>query len=323
MTLSPRRALAIVQPLFVVLAFVLLGFVLQRQWDVLRTHPWQIRPRWLLASALMIGGGWLVEIRMWQRLLFLFAGHLDYAAALRIWFPSAIVRYIPGNVWQPLSLTVLGQQRGVRPEATIASLSLFFVIHLLAVGPIAAAYLATWGRTSAFAYWLGGFSPWWAVVVGVPVVAMVVWPDALVAGANRLLSKAGRPPLVVALTAAQLLATLGLSFVAWACFAGGFAALAAAVMPRLSSGMLTVLPHLVAAYPIAFFVGFVSLLTPSGLLVRDGMLFLLLAPVIGKENSLIVSIAMRVWEIALDALATVAAIGIPGVATRFIQRKSG
>jgi hypothetical protein len=45
---SLRIGLVSAQPLFVVLAFVLLGVLLRNQWDMLRTYDWQFRPGWLL-----------------------------------------------------------------------------------------------------------------------------------------------------------------------------------------------------------------------------------------------------------------------------------
>jgi glycosyltransferase 2 family protein len=308
---SPRRGLVIAQPLFVVLAFVLVGLLLRGQWTVLRTYEWQIRPQWLLVSAVCIVTGWLIEIRMWQRLLALLGGRLNYRSAIRIWFTSTIVRYIPGNIWQPLSLTMLGRERGIRPEATVASLSLFQLIHLMGAGPIAAIYLSTSGSTSGLSYWMGTLSPWWSLVVAFPVVFFLVRPRSMLAIANAILSKAGREPLSFALSTRQLLRVLATSCGAWIFFAAGFTALAAAVVPNLNMSSDGALPHLLAAYPIAFVVGFVSLLTPGGLLVREGMLFLLLAPVVGKEGALVIAVAMRVWEVGLDAVAAAIAIVVP------------
>src|SRR5436190_16966421 len=107
---SPRRVLAIAQPLFVIAAFVLLALLARSQWNVFRTYDWRIRPVWLLASGVLVLTGWLIEVRMWQRLLAQVGGRLEYRAAVRIWLTSTIVRYIPGNIWQPLSLSVLGRE---------------------------------------------------------------------------------------------------------------------------------------------------------------------------------------------------------------------
>src|SRR5262245_49419515 len=96
-----RRVMAIAQPLFIVFAFVFLGLLLRNQWDSLRTYEWRIRPGYLLLAAGFLAGGAMIEIRMWQRLIYLLGGRLRYWSAVRIWFASAIMRYVPGNIWQP------------------------------------------------------------------------------------------------------------------------------------------------------------------------------------------------------------------------------
>ena len=79
---------------------------MRSQWEELRAHTWELQPGWLLASALLLLASWAMEIGIWQHLLRLVGGRLPYAPAVRIWFLSAIVRYIPGNIWQPLSMTL-------------------------------------------------------------------------------------------------------------------------------------------------------------------------------------------------------------------------
>src|SRR5262245_5792400 len=212
---SLRTVLVRLQPIFVIVAFALLTLLLSRQWETLRTYEWQVHPVWLAGSGLLLLGGWLIEIVMWRRLVSLFGGRLGYWPSVRIWFKSAIVRYIPGNIWQPLSFTLRAQEYGVRPETTLASLSLFHVIHVLAVGPITAFYLATWGRESTLARWLGTSAPWWSLGVAVPLLIFLARPRMLISSANYALTKIGREPLPVLLSTGQLLKLLGISLIAW------------------------------------------------------------------------------------------------------------
>lgn len=299
---SPRRALTAAQPVIIAGAFALLGLLLRSQWSELRAHDWRLRPAWLFASGALIVAGWLLEIRMWQQLLGRLHRGLAYPTAVGIWFASAVVRYVPGNIWQPLSLVARCRLQGVRPEATLASLSLFHVTHLLAVGPIVVLYLATSGSTSAVAAWTGAFSPWWTLLVALPIIYFVCRPSSLIAMANRALIRVGRDPLPLDLTTGGLIAVVGTSFGAWALFSGGFTALALALLPA-DVVLGRALPHVVAAYPLAFAVGFLSLITPSGLGVREGMLIALLSPSVGSANAVVVAIGMRAWEVLLDAVA--------------------
>ena len=311
-----RKALAAVQPLFLALAFVLMGLLLVRHWDGLRAYQWQFRPLWLAASGLCVLAGWLVEIFMWRRGLGLLGGRLDYRTAVQIWFASAIVRYIPGNVWQPLSMTVRCGERGIPPQTTLASLSLFLGLHLLAACPITALYLATWGRAGAASRWLGFLAPWWSVLIAVPVLIFLIRPRWMLAAANRVLARVGLEPLPLHLSSGELLGLLGTSLAAWAFLCGAFTALAGALAAPGSAPFREAVPHVAFAYPIAYAIGFLSLLTPSGLGVREGILVLLLAPVLGSRGAIVAALGMRAWEIGLEMAVTAGVVGLPWLWSR-------
>jgi uncharacterized membrane protein YbhN (UPF0104 family) len=300
----------LVQPVAIALAFLLLILLLRSQWDSLKTLEWHIRPAWLALSGLCIVGGWLIEVALWRRLVAILGGRIAYFRSVQLWFASAIVRYIPGNIWQPISLTVRCRAEGVRAETTLASLSLFHVVQLLAVAPIAAVFVATSGAAAALSLWTETFSLWWALPVAVPIVVFVSWPHGLIALANSLLRVAGRDPLPLELTRSELVILLGISLAGWLLFSTAFTSLAVALLPP-SAAIGDRLPALMAAYPMAFAIGFISLITPSGLAVREGALFVLLSPIVGSPQALVVALGMRVWEIVLDAaVATVAMLSL-------------
>ena len=97
-----RRWWRTIQPLFLNVALLFIVLLLRSQWAELSRHSWRTAPGWLLLSGLLMLGGWCVEVWLWRFALARLGGHLRYAEALRIWFASILVRYIPGNVWQPL-----------------------------------------------------------------------------------------------------------------------------------------------------------------------------------------------------------------------------
>ena len=146
-----------VQPFFVLLALLFMAFLLHSQWEELQTHQWQLNPLGLGTSAVFLVAAWAVEIVVWLRLLRTVGGDLGYWSGARIWFLSAIVRYIPGNVWQPLSMTLLCQRLGVKPEATVTSILLYQVVTLLAVTPVAALYFGVTGNWGLLTGFLAGY----------------------------------------------------------------------------------------------------------------------------------------------------------------------
>ena len=144
------RGWRLLKLVFLLLALVFVGLFLTSQWDELSTQSWRLHGGWLTAAILLLLLSWAVEIGIWRYLLAMLdgplTGRMGYCGGARVWFLSAIVRYIPGNIWQPLRMTLLCQDRGIRAEATLISVILFQVATLLGVLPLAGVYLMVTGN---------------------------------------------------------------------------------------------------------------------------------------------------------------------------------
>ena len=114
-----RKVVRVAQPIFFILAIIAVAFYLRTQWHILRDYPWRLLPGMFLLSVVALLLTWAVEVEIWRRILQRIDGRLPFLPAVRIWFLSAILRYIPGNVWQPLSMTVYCTRYGIRPEVTV------------------------------------------------------------------------------------------------------------------------------------------------------------------------------------------------------------
>jgi glycosyltransferase 2 family protein len=256
---------------------------------------------WLLLSGVLMVGSWFLEVEIWRYGLVRIGGFVDYITAVRIWFASILVRYIPGNVWQPLGMTVLARQAGVRPEATVMSVALYQAVNLLSVIPIAGVYLLWWHDQSPLLTIFGGVAPWLALVALLPVGIFLARPGWLLDLLNLALAKLGRPILPATLTSSQLLWLFVLAILHWLLWGIAFAALTFALQPFTTVEMLMLLPHHLVAYPIAYAVGYLSFITPGGLAVREGALILLLAPFIGSIAT-VSALLMRLWQIVLEVV---------------------
>lgn len=297
------RVLQKLQPLFVALALIFISLLLRSQWAELSSHTWRFSLAWLVVSAGFLLGAWTLEIQVWRTLLRVVGGYLPYWPAVRIWFLSAIVRYIPGNIWQPLSMTLYCQRRGIPPAATLTSVAFYQIMVLLAALPIAAFYVAATGNWGLLTDALLAWTPLLAAAALLPVVVLLVRPALLVDVVNWLLVKLKRTPLSATISRGMTLWVLLLAVLDWLLWGMSFAALTFALEDYSTVEMLNLLPHLVAAYAIAYTIGFVSLLTPSGLGVREGAFYLLLAPLLGGGFVTVIALAMRVWTTLGELLA--------------------
>jgi len=292
-----RRWFDRLQPLFLLLAFAFIAALLRSQWATLRSYEWHLDPAWLALSAVLMLASWAVEVYIWYLLIRLLGAHLPYGAALRIWFLTALVRYIPGNVWQPLSLTFYCQRRQIRPELTLASIALFQVILFLATTPIAVFYFQVTGNWGIFTNLVAGWADWLIGLALLPVLIFLARPGWLLAILNWLLRKVGRDVVVAKLSSWHLLLLLLMGMIDWLLWGATFATLTFALGPLTQLPLPTLFFHLMAVYPIGYAIGFLSLFTPSGFGVREGAYYLLLAPIMGGGLVTVAALTMRVWNI--------------------------
>lgn len=310
-----RRLVRWLQPVTLLLSVLAIGWFLSSQWPTLRTYPWQIDGGWLVAAALLTIASWGVEIAIWRHLLLGLGGKLPYWAAVRIWFLSAVVRYIPGSVWQPLSLTLYSRRYGVAPEVTVTSIVLFQVINLFAIAPILVIYFLWIDTQSLAAQFLAQLPPGLVWIVLLPIVAFLLRPQWLVALLNWMLARLKRPPLAAVLTSRLLFTMIIVAALDWLLWGATFAALTFAVAGEGIVERATLAPLLIASYPIANAIGFLSIITPSGLGVREGAMFLLLTPQIDGAVVTVIALAIRVWTTVGELLLALISAPIQQAAT--------
>lgn len=298
-----QKIIRIAQPVFLVLAGVAIVLLLRGQWETLRAYPWQLTPALFILSLLSLLATWAVEVELWRRILRSVGGQIDYLPAGRIWFLSAVLRYIPGNIWQPLSMTVYCARHDIRPAVTVTSIALYQMIILLAAAPFFAAYLWA-GSAGGYlpALWTG-LSPWLIAAAVVAPLIFILRPQWLIGIFNALLVKIKRAPMQASLSSGRQLAFIAIAVANWLMWGATFALFTLSIIDLDTTDLARVVTLLVVSYPIAYTAGFLSFFTPSGFGVREGAFYLLLSPVIPGGVVAVAALAMRaltaIGELAL------------------------
>jgi glycosyltransferase 2 family protein len=268
---------------------VAIGFVVAlvySQWAALSAYRWHFAPAWGFVALLGLELSWLVELDTWRFILRSLGGNLSYGQAARIWFISNIIRYIPGNVWQFLGMVEMAAGYHVPRLATLSSIVLHQAISTAAGLVLAALYFATYGE----AQWAVQFRP---VLWLVPLGLLLLQPRILEWILNGILRRFHRPPLLVTLTWGQVWVLLGRYLVVWTLVGLSFAALIRALTPIVPQQ----LPFLGASWAAGYVIGYLSLLTPSGLGVREGVLALLLGPMLTPAVAAVAVLVARLWMV--------------------------
>src|SRR5215218_9741721 len=284
----------------VVLAVVAGFFVatLAARWNDVISLKWRLDPGLFVLATVLLALSYGLVAWLWGLALGRYAGTRPSAGA-RIWFLSNLARYVPGNIWSYVGAVELARREGVARRTTLAVMALTQVLSVgvavLAGLPVLLAERARLGRPAL----LG------VVVVAVGAALAALFRRQLLALAPRHLP--GFDPADLTPSAGTVVLLVVGYAVYWAVTGLAFAALVASLHP-LAPGDV---PVVVAAYAAAYAAGFLALLTPAGLGVREGVLVVALAPVLPAGPALVVALLSRVWmmlvELAGAAIAHLAA----------------
>lgn len=280
------------------LLFIILGFwgqALARNWQAFTTYPWRIA--WG-----PIGAAFAVRLlqmplaaTIWWRALALSGAQIPYRTGMALFLQTQIGRYLPGGVWDLVGRFVLGEQVGVGKRSMAASIGLEMGLQVVSGGIYLLVALALRTGVDAGVYGLlGGLATAAALVVLTPPVFTRL--------VNRGLRLLRRPPLQMRLTYRDMLLLFLGRLLAHGMLGVGFYLFALG----LTDIPITLAPLLVCGYVGAWLVGYLAVLAPMGIGVREGA-FVLLA---GNQVLFAVATAATVGYRALIALRDLLAAGI-------------
>lgn len=289
------------RPLAWLLALVALAFLARLLIDSgseLQRYPVTADPRLVLLSLIALMAPLVLAVPPWLwSLRWLGAPPLSFAAGARIWFMSNFVRYVPGNVWQPVTMVVLARDCGIDEVRTAVSATLNLVLSNLSALLVAGTYWALDpGGQSRERLWL---------LPVIAALALACLHPAVLGRVMRLaLRLTRRPPSDFHLSFGRVLLLLAFHGFIWLAYGVAFAVFWSALYPLDWHD----LPRLTGAFAGAYAIGFLSLLTPSGLGVREGVLVFLLSGAYPAALVTVVALLARIWLIAGELICTAVVI---------------
>lgn len=270
------------------LGVLVAGFAVRalvRNWDQLRTQPLalEVKPGYLVASVLLVWAMYALLVWAWKFMLACWGQSLDGWSAARIWTVSSLGKYLPGKVWAIAGMALMAQQAGVAAWAATGSA---VVLQALAVGTGAAVV----GLTGAVA--LEAAHPGARLALGALVLAsavgigLVLWPPFV----QRLLRLARVPAAqAVAPRPEGVVAGIAVNAVAWVGYGIALWLLARGTLPAARLDRSTA----VAVFTASYLAGFLALIAPGGLGVREGLFILILQQPLGIAAATALAVASR------------------------------
>lgn len=254
---------------------------------------------------LLLGG--LLAVASWRQVVLGLGQRLGLGTALRAWFLSNLTRYIPGNVWQVASMMVIVERAGVSKSVALLSQVVYLLVALSIAGLLGLTFLAARPELLASAAtltWLRSlpFLPVASVLVLGVLVVLLSTPSfyRLASGLAGRLTRRQVASSVPGLARGLLPPLLSVS--SWLVNGAAFYVFASALVDV----PLDWLPSLVLINAGAYFVGYVSFITPSGLGFREGALALMLSSFFPTPVAVALALVTRLWSTACELLGAAA-----------------
>jgi len=248
-----------------------------------RISAWRIVGAFALLGLLFTAYG-----RIWQYILARLGHGISFATSMRIWFLSQAGRYIPGKVWFALGRIFLCERAGVpRAMATVAmGLELVLVLG---------SAIVVFGLASALSPGLAKAQYMWGLWL-IPVILVGVHPRII----KAILARLGRKPGDFRLAYADTLKILGLYVICWCIYGLGFYLVGTSLelggdAPAFRSAGLNLYPEMAGINALSWAGGLLSVVTPAGLGVREGISGILLAEIVEKPYPALIPLVARVW----------------------------
>lgn len=286
---------------YLLAAAILIFVVIRFAQDLARLDPSELtlRPGWLIASLLLYLLGLSCSGLFWYRLLWTFGERPTFLKAMRAYFVGHLGKYLPGKA---LSLLIRGSLIcSPQVKLGVAMLSASYeVFTTMASGALLAALLFTLNPpTVAGLHWNPVFVGLCLLgLVGVPLLPAVF--NRLVQGLARRFEKVASFRLP-RLRIGTLLLGLAMTSISWFLLGLSLWALLQAILPHQQPPLsLPLWGRYTAMMSLAYVAGFLALVMPSGVGVREYFLLRLLpAELSGAPAALEPLVAMAVIVLRL------------------------
>ncbi|MBI5649457.1 MAG: flippase-like domain-containing protein [Chloroflexi bacterium] len=287
---------------FALAVLFFLGRLLVQTWDQIAASGFKFEfdlPRLLLSLILLIVAR-AFAVEAWRRVLLSFGERLDFAFGVRVWFLSNLTRYVPGNIWQVATMLVMVEQKGVSKTNALLSQVVYTALALAIAGLLGLMFFLM--RPEILQGILDPgivpYAPLIAVILFSALMIFFALPPVnrgLVALTARITRRAITAPTP---TFARGLVPPIFSLLMWLTNGIAFYLFADSITPVAPANLLA----FIAMNAGAYWIGYVSFITPSGLGFREGALAWMLASFFPAPVAVALALATRLWATAGELL---------------------
>ena len=217
--------------------------------------------------------------------------------AARMLFVAQILRHLPGRIWGVMYL--VNETRSRIPAASMVRANVDFMLYSMSFNVLVAACLFLFVTSGPGAGIIFG-------AVGVAAISLAMrqnWVGGTAAALARVMPARFQPFTSAVASQPQLTwpAVVGMSsafVLVWCCYLSIWWALSQ-VFESLGDVNIWLL---CASYSLAWVVGYLAMITPGGLGVREAGFFALASPLMSLPELTLLAVFIRLWQILIEFL---------------------
>lgn len=280
----PEWVKTITTILILIITTIFLTKTLLSYYDQIQHIIYSISPLRILLSLFFFLAYLYFRALSWKSLIHFLGGSLNKTNSLYIWFFSEATRYIPGNVWSFVSRSYLAQQKKVSRSISILVLPLEAVI-VITTTSILSLYSIT-ENLNRF-YTSSIFDIVLILSLLITLVLLVLHKPI-----SRILNKLVNERLFPK----QIITTLIFQFLSWSLYSIGYLILITDFTNIHDPTLLF------SSTLLAWLIGYLSIVTPMGLGIRESAFVLLTGPQIGIPQAALIAVLARIIFICSELI---------------------
>jgi hypothetical protein len=294
------RVVAILRIVLAVLVVAGVTYAIATNWTEVSADLRRMSPGTIALAALVGCIPPILTVLVWRRLLADLGSPIHLAPAGGIFFVGQLGKYVPGSVWAIVAQAEMASRLHIPRRRTavtgLLNVGLAAVCGFI-VGLPSLPLLITRESTA---------STGWALLLVLPLLVLVLWPRLLNAAIALGLKVLRGEPLEHQLSGRAVVFTVVCFCLSWFCSGVSVWILARTLAPEgVDQGRLALAT--MSGFALAAAVSMFTVVLPAGVGLREGLLVLLLGPIISVPAAAAVVVVGRFLTILADVL--FAAIG--------------
>lgn len=258
-------------------------YQLRKNWDQLILIQWDAHPLFLFGHIFLMVMLFVVFVWGWKYNLAVHGFNINWKNSAHIWLVANLGKYIPGKVFMIAGRVELSHKAGV---SRIAGFSAFVIENALMV--FAAVPFLLFALLQGF-----DFSSYQHYVLIVIFILFGCWicvrPKIITQLLNAACRRLGQKTITTNIKVHNMVVLVGGYITGWLFYGLSGMLLSYAIEVPLSIPWVT----LVVAFVASWVVGYITLLTPGGLGVREAVLVGLLTPEVQTSHAITLALIAR------------------------------